>query len=89
MSFTLTVLSIKHECKKRKKKDGPSKTLSYFDLHYGCLFDRIILNQNLKERNSKGFDINWLILRNWILYPYNCMRLLQGTTFLRYLFYHG
>lgn len=50
--------------KKRKKKYGPSKTLSYFDLHYRCPFDRIILNQNLKERNSKGFDMNWLILRN-------------------------
>lgn len=68
MRFTLTrtvnKLAPVHECKKRKKKGGPSKTLSYFDLHYGCNFDRIILNQTLKERNSKGFDMNWLILRN-------------------------
>lgn len=68
MRFTLTrtvnKLAPVHECKKRKKKGGSSKTLSYFDLHYGCHFDRIILNQTLKERNSKGFDMNWLILRN-------------------------
>lgn len=33
-----------YECKKRKKKGGLLKILSYFDLYYGCYFDRIILN---------------------------------------------
>lgn len=58
MSFTPTctvkkLLSM-HVKKKRKKKGGPSKTLSYFDIRYGCPFDKFIVNQNLKERNSKG-----------------------------------
>lgn len=53
-----------YECKKRKKKGGLLKILGYFDLYYGCYFDRIILNYILKERNLKGFDMNWLILRN-------------------------
>lgn len=50
--------TLMHACeKKRKKKGGPSKTLSYFDIHYGCPFDKFIVNQNLKERNSKGVDL--------------------------------
>lgn len=55
-----------HACKKkkRKKKGGPSKTLSYFDIRYGCPFDKFIVNQNLKERNSKGVDLKWLFLGN-------------------------
>lgn len=62
MSFTPTCTVKKLLCmhvkkKKRKKKGGPSKTLSYFDIHYGCPFDKFIVNQNLKERNSKGVDL--------------------------------
>lgn len=42
---TVNKLAPVHESKKRKKKGGPSKALSYFDLHYGCHFDRIILTK--------------------------------------------